>query len=534
MSTVTSTAAALSARARADRASNSATPVIGGTDAPSTRQVALASMVGTTIEYYDYAIFGTAAALVFGHVFYPQLGGATGALAALASLAVAFVFRPVGSVLFGHFGDRLGRKSTLIITLLLMGISTVGVGLLPSAATIGVAAPILLVLLRALQGMAVGGEWAGAALFAAESAPSHRRGRFASFPQLGPTLAFVLSCLTFLIIYSVAGKSSGAFLDWGWRVPFLLSGVLIAVGLWIRLRITETPVFAATARAQRRAVSPFAEVWRRQPRTMVLTIGLMTGMFACGSIGTVYLTSYGTSQLRLNETTVLLIDILAAVAAMLTTILGACWSDRIGRRRIILGASLGLLAWSLVMFPLMGTGSTFTFGLGLVVFLALLGLAYGPIGAYLPETFATMHRYTGAGLAYNLGGVVGGGVALIIAPILAGSATGPPAIGIYLAVMTLASAACMLALPETKNASLTHTRPPAAPGSAVQPLSMARPAAGQGLLGRDVRPDLPAATATSSTGACGVSLVPLICSSCLGRAAVVRLLRRQRLRADHH
>ena len=456
MSTVTFTAAALSASAHADRALTGTARATRSEPSLSTRRIALASMVGTTIEYYDYAIFGTAAALVFGQVFFPQLGGATGTLAALASLAVAFVFRPIGSVLFGHVGDRLGRKSTLIITLLLMGISTVGVGLLPSAASIGVAAPILLLLLRALQGLAVGGEWAGAALFAAESAPSRRRGRFASFPQLGPTLAFVLSCLTFLITYSIVGTSSGAFLQWGWRVPFLLSGVLIAVGLWVRLRTTETPVFAAAARAERRLVSPFAEVRRRQPRTVLLTFGLMTGMFACGSIGTVYLTSYGTSQLGLSQTTVLMIDVLAAVAAMLTTVLGACWSDRIGRRPIILGASLGLLAWALVMFPLMGTGSTFAFGLGLVVFLALLGLAYGPIGAYLPEAFATSYRYTGAGLAYNLGGVAGGGVVLIIAPILAGSATGPLAIGIYLAVMTLVSVVCMLALPETKDASLTQ------------------------------------------------------------------------------
>jgi MFS family permease len=466
MSTLTSTAAAPPARVRTGRASKGATRATcaAGEPSQSTRRIALASMVGTTIEYYDYLIFGTAAALVFGQVFFPQLGGATGALAALASLAVAFIFRPVGSVLFGHIGDRLGRKSTLIITLLLMGISTVGVGLLPSAASIGIAAPILLVLLRAFQGLAVGGEWAGAALFAAESAPTHRRGRFGAFPQLGATLAFVLSGLTFLIIYLVVGDADGAFLEWGWRVPFLLSGVLIAVGLWVRLRTSETPVFAATTPTERRAAIPFAEVWRRQPRTVLLTVGVMTGIFACISTGSVYLTSYatGTSGLGLSEPTVLLMTIVAGVAAAMTTVLSARWSDRIGRRRIILSASVALIGWSLAMFPLMGTGSVAAFGTGLVIFMALIGLAYGPVAAYLPEAFPTAYRYTGTGLTYNLGGVAGGGVALVVAPMLAGSGAGTLAIGIYLAVMMLITAGCMLALPETKDASLTQPCPSAA------------------------------------------------------------------------
>jgi MFS family permease len=465
MSTVTFAAAALQARVRSGRAASGVTRALPAADetSRSTRRIALASMIGTTIEYYDYLIFGTAAALVFGQVFFPQLGGATGALAALASLAVAFIFRPIGSVLFGHIGDRLGRKSTLIITLLLMGLSTVAVGLLPSAATIGVAAPILLVLLRAFQGLAVGGEWAGAALFAAESAPAHRRGRFGAFPQLGTTVAFVLASLTFLVIYSIVGRADGVFLEWGWRVPFLLSGVLIAVGLWVRLRTTETPVFAAAARTQGRSAIPFADVWRRQPRTVLLTVGVMTGIFACISIGSVYLTNYATSAggLGLSEPTALVMNVVAGLATGLTTVLSARWSDRFGRRRIILGASVALVGWSLVMFPLMGSGSLAAFGTGLVVLMALIGLAYGPVAAYLPEAFPTAYRYTGTGLTYNLGGVAGGGVALVVAPLLAGSGAGTLAIGIYLAVMMLVTVGCLLALPETKDASLTD------PGSAV-------------------------------------------------------------------
>jgi MFS family permease len=253
------------------------------------------------------------------------------------------------------------------------------------------------------------------------------------------------------------------FLEWGWRVPFLLSGVLIAVGLWVRLRTTETPVFAAAARTQGRSAIPFADVWRRQPRTVLLTVGVMTGIFACISIGSVYLTNYATSAggLGLSEPTALVMNVVAGLATGLTTVLSARWSDRFGRRRIILGASVALVGWSLVMFPLMGSGSLAAFGTGLVVLMALIGLAYGPVAAYLPEAFPTAYRYTGTGLTYNLGGVAGGGVALVVAPLLAGSGAGTLAIGIYLAVMMLLTVGCLLALPETKDASLTD------PGSAV-------------------------------------------------------------------
>jgi MFS family permease len=422
-------------------------------DRRATRRIALASLAGTTIEFYDYFIYGTAAALVFNKVFFPDLSGTVGALAALATLAVVFVFRPVGSVVFGHVGDRLGRKRTLVITLSLMGLCTVGVGLMPGAATIGWLAPALLVVLRACQGLAVGGEWAGAALFATENAPDGHRGRFALFPQLGACIAFAFASLTFLVVDLSIGETSDAFVQWGWRVPFLLSAVLIAVGLYVRMHTTETPVFTAAAR-EGTSRAPFLEVWRRQPRTMLLAVGVTTGIFGAMTIGSVFLTSYATATLGLGQSTILLIDVVAATASGATAVLASVWSDRIGRRRLVVGGALGLAAWSVALFPLMDLGTPTAVGVAIVGLLALVGVAYGPLGAYLPELFATRHRYTGAGLSYNLGGVAGGAVILMLAAPLVASAWGPTALGIYMAAMLLVSVGCLAALPETRNRPL--------------------------------------------------------------------------------
>jgi len=416
------------------------------------RRIALASLAGTTIEFYDYFIYGTAAALVFNKVFFPGLDATLGALAAFATLSVAFVFRPIGSILFGHIGDRLGRKRTLIITLMLMGLCTVGVGLLPSADSIGVAAPILLVALRACQGLAVGGEWAGAALFATESAPAGQRGRFASFPQLGAVVAFALASLTFLVVDLSVGETGSAFVDWAWRLPFLFSAVLIGVGLWVRLHTVETPVFTHAVRERSRV--PFVELWRRQPRTILLVTGLATGIFGAMTIGSVYLTGYATSVLGMSQAAILGINVLAALASGVTTVLAARWSDRVGRRRLVLAGSIGLAGWSLVLFPLLRIGTPLAVGTGVVVLLALVGLAYGPLGAYLPELFPTRYRYTGAGLSYNLGGVTGGAVILIVATPLVASGWGAPALGVYMAAALLLTVGCLLALPETRDRSL--------------------------------------------------------------------------------
>ncbi|MGH3791338.1 MAG: MFS transporter, partial [Pseudonocardiaceae bacterium] len=250
------------------------------------RRVAIASCVGTTIEFYDFFIYGTAAALVFPKVFFPALGSTAGTVASFATFAMAFIARPVGAVAFGHYGDRMGRKRTLISTLLLMGVSTVLIGLLPGAATIGVAAPILLVMLRFAQGLAVGGEWAGATLLTAEYAPPGRRGRYAMFPQLGAPIGLALSSATFVITGLTLGNTDQAFLDFSWRIPFLISILLVAVGLYVRLRIEETPVFRAAQRQQPATHTPLGEAFTRAPREILLAAGAVTMMFALFYTGT--------------------------------------------------------------------------------------------------------------------------------------------------------------------------------------------------------------------------------------------------------
>jgi MFS family permease len=428
-------------------------PPAAAAPARTDRRVALAGLAGTTIEFYDYFIYGTAAALVFNKVFFPDLSPTMGAVAALATLAVVFVFRPLGSIVFGHIGDRLGRKRTLVLTLSLMGVCTVAVGLMPGAATIGWVAPVLLVLFRAAQGFAVGGEWAGAALFTTENAQDGRRGRLTMYPQLGACLAFVLASLTFLVVNLSIGETSDAFVTWGWRLPFLLSAALIVVGLYVRLHTCETPVFTRAKNEGRTTRAPFLEVWRTQTRTMLLAIGVTTGIFGTMTVGSVFLTSYATTTLHMGMSTILVIDALAALASCVTTVVASVWSDRIGRRRIVVVGVVGLAAWSLLLFPLMDVGTPLAVGTAVVGLLAIIGLAYGPLGAYLPELFATRHRYTGAGLSYNLGGVAGGAVILLIAgPLIA--AFGSLALGIYLAAVLLVSLACLRALPETRTRAL--------------------------------------------------------------------------------
>ncbi|GEL17750.1 MFS transporter [Pseudonocardia asaccharolytica] len=420
------------------------------------RRVALASCVGTTIEFYDFFIYGTAAALVFPKVFFPALGPTAGTIASFATFAVAFVARPVGAVLFGHFGDRIGRKRTLISTLLLMGVATMLIGLLPGADTIGVAAPIILVILRFAQGFAVGGEWAGATLLTAEYAPKAKRGLYAVFPQLGPAFAFALSSATFLVTGLTLGDTDQAFLDYGWRVPFLLSVVLVGVGLYVRVTIEETPVFrqaqqqrAARADAGR---TPFLEAIRRQPKEVLLSAGSLTMLFAFFYMGTAYLTSYGTNPngTGLSRPVVLTLGIAAAVVFGLVIVAAGIWSDRIGRRGVIMTSCALGAVWALVLFPLLDTGSAVAFGIGLTVTLAIFGVSYGPAGAFLPELFETRYRYTGAGMGYNLAGVLGGAVPPLLAPQLAAS-FGSIAIGVMLAALAVLSFFCTRALAETKD-----------------------------------------------------------------------------------
>src|ERR1700710_416811 len=286
--------------------------------APSRNRIAVASFIGTAIEFYDFYIYGTAAALVFGKLFFPSFSAAAGTLLSLATFAVGFIARPLGAVLFGHFGDRLGRKRMLIASLLVMGLSTVAIGLVPSFATIGVTAPVLLVVLRFVQGIGLGGEWGGAVLLATEYAPAGQRGLYSAFPQLGPSVGFVLGNALFLVLN--AAMSAEAFQAWGWRIPFLASAVLLAVGYYIRMRIAETPVFQAALQGNAQAEVPFLELWRRQPVVLVLaTVSFMLAFTLFFTISTFCL-SYGITALKLSRTTMLVEAIIAAAVMGVATL----------------------------------------------------------------------------------------------------------------------------------------------------------------------------------------------------------------------
>ncbi|WP_400160126.1 MFS transporter [Arthrobacter sp. BPSS-3] len=439
----------------------SATPIspAGRQAAPSRktlRRVAFASFAGTTIEFYDFFIYGTAAALVFPVVFFPALGAAAGTVASFGTFAVAFFARPLGAIVFGHFGDRIGRKKTLITTLLMMGTATVLIGFIPDASTIGVAAPILLVVLRFVQGLAVGGEWAGATLLVAEYAPQGKRGLFGSFPQIGPSVAFFLASGTFLLTNLTLGDKSEAFISIGWRVPFVLSAVLVLVGLWVRLSIEETPVFKNAARASATTTRlPVLESLRRQPREILLAGGALTLLFAFFYMGTAYLTSFATSPtgMKLGRVEVLSAGMVASVFVAAATLASGILSDRFGRKKVIAASCLLAVPWSLVLFPILSANTVLAFGVGLTVTLVIFAVAYGPAGALLPELFETRYRYTGAGMGYNLAGVVGGGIVPLVAAQLAGT-SGAWSVGVLLAGIGVFSVLCSLALPNRENRGL--------------------------------------------------------------------------------
>ncbi|CPR12013.1 transporter [Mycobacterium bohemicum DSM 44277] len=420
---------------------------------PMTR-VALASLVGSAIEFYDFFLYGTAAALVFPGVFFPGLGPTMAAIASLATFASAFFSRPLGAALFGHFGDRLGRKATLIATLVIMGLSTVAVGLLPGVATIGLAAPLILLALRLLQGIALGGEWAGSALLLAEHAPRDRRGEFGMFTPLGAGVGLVLANVAMLAVNRTVGEASHAFMSWGWRVPFLFSAVLIVVALYVRLNVTETPVFAARGR-DARAGTPIAELFRAQPRQVLLAAGCAVAPFTLSFMAGTYLMNYAHARLGHPRDLILFVGVLGGLSMIASVAAAAVWSDRLGRRRVMLyGLAFGL-PWVFAVMPLMDTGDTALFGAAIIGTYAVLGMLTAPLSSFIPETFATRYRYTGAGLAFNAGGIVGGAMAPLLAGALAAT-VGGWSIGLMMAVLMLASLACTLALPETLGGSLTE------------------------------------------------------------------------------
>lgn len=439
-------------------------------------RVAVAAFVGTAIEFYDFFLYGMAAALVFGREFFPVLTPVNALLAAFSVYAVAFVARPVGAVVFGHFGDRLGRKAVLVASLVMMGASTAAVGVLPGYGRLGGWAPAILVVLRFCQGFGLGGEWGGAALLLAEYAPVRRRGRYAGYLQLGPCAGSVLATAVFLVLS--AGLSESEFARWGWRLPFLGSLVLVGMGLFVRLRISETPVFAevaavATARAADGTggeadggapvphAVPVLAVLREHWRTVLLGGGALSFGYALFYLTNTYALAYATDQLGLGRTMMLTLQLLAAPAGALAVWFSSGGSDRWGRRRTVLVATAAAVCWSLLFFPLLESLRPGLVLLATVASAALMGLLLGPVGAYLPELFPTRVRYTGAALTYNLGGVVGGGTAPLLATRLTAVYGTATPVGWYLAGLGVASLLCLLLLPETSGVDLAADQRPA-------------------------------------------------------------------------
>jgi metabolite-proton symporter len=415
-------------------------------DPAAVRRVALASLVGTTVEWYDFFIYASAAGLVFSQLFFTALDPATALLASFATIGVSFVARPLGGVIAGHLGDRIGRKRMLVATLLIMGLATVGVGLLPTYASIGVAAPILLLVLRLLQGLSAGGEWGGAALMAVEHAPPGRRGFFGTYPQVGVPIGLILANLVFLVVSTSTTKEQ--FLSWGWRIPFLLSVVLIGVGIFVRARVDESPVFAKLRAQRARRSAPMLTVLRNQPRALLVAIGLFIANNMIGYLLIAFVTSYGTRVLGLPSSTMLAVGIVGAVVWGVAIVWSGAWSDRVGRRRVYLVGTIALLVWSFPFFLLLDTASLPLMLLAVAVLGVGLGLTYGPQAAAYAELFPVDVRYSGASFAYAIGAVLGGGFAPLIAQALIGATGTSLSVSVYMVVVCLITLAAVLAMRE--------------------------------------------------------------------------------------
>lgn len=410
-------------------------------------------MVGTTVEFYDFYIYGTAAALVFPKVFFPNLSPALATTASMGTFAAAFVSRPLGGAVFGHFGDRMGRKVTLVASMLIMGLCTVAVGLTPGAATIGLAAPVIVLTARLLQGFAVGGEWAGSALLAAEYAPASRRGSYGTFTSIGAGIATMLTGLTFLVVNTTVGEQNATFINWAWRIPFLVSGLLVAIALYVRVSIDETPVFTHELARHTAPRVPLAEVLREQRRTVLLASGSFVAVFAFVFMAGAYLTGYAHNQIGLSHKDILIAGVLGGLVWTAVTPVSARLCDSVGRRTVILAGWAAGLPWSFAVIPLIDTGRPIWFAVAIVGTYAIAAFTYAPMSSFVPELFTTSHRYTGAGLAINVAGILGGAVPPLIAEPLTGR-YGSGAIGVMLAVLVSVSLGCTYLLPETKGTSL--------------------------------------------------------------------------------
>lgn len=414
----------------------------------STAHIAFASFIGTAIEFYDFYIYAMAAALVIGEVFFPHSDPAAQALNAFMTFGIAFIARPLGALIFGHFGDRIGRKATLAASLLLMGASTLLIGLLPGYDTVGAWAPIALCALRFGQGLSLGGEWGGAALLATEHAPTGKRAWYGMFPQLGPPVGFLLATLSFLAL--AYGLSDAEFRAWGWRLPFLLSALLVAVGLYVRIQLAETPAFASALQRQATYRMPVSALLRQHLQPVLLGALAMVVCYNLFYTATVFCLSYGTTILNIPRAQFLAMLCFAVVWMALATPLAAWASDRYGRRPVLLLSGCAAVSAGFVLAPMMDSGSLLQITVFLSLALFLMGATFAPMGPLLPELFPVAVRYSGAGMAYSLGGILGASFAPYISQLLV-QRGGLAWVGWYVSVTAAISVLAVWAIGETRD-----------------------------------------------------------------------------------
>lgn len=423
-----------------------------------------ASLVGTTIEWYDFFLYGSAAALVFNRVFFPESEALIGTMLAFSTYAVGFIARPLGGLVFGHFGDRVGRKKLLVISLLMMGGATFAIGLLPTYAAVGVAAPLLLTLLRLIQGFALGGEWGGAVLLVAEHGHPRHRGFWASWPQAGAPGGNLLATAVLAVLAVV--MSDATFLDWGWRVPFLLSGVLVLLGLWIRLAVSESQVFReaherATASSQTER-APILGVLRDHWREALVAMGVRMAENVSYYVGTAFILVYATQQAQMSNGQVLNAVLVASAVHLVTIPVWGALSDRFGRRPVTAVGAVGAALWAFAFFPLIDVGTFWSVALAATVALVVHGAMYGPQAAFFAELFSTRVRYSGASVGYQLASILAGGLAPLIATALLASFGSSVPIALYVTAMSVITLVAVAFSRETRGLDLSRMAVPAA------------------------------------------------------------------------
>ncbi|MCG9514500.1 MHS family MFS transporter [Acinetobacter pittii] len=414
----------------------------------SKTRVLFASLVGTTIEFFDFYIYATAAVIIFPHLFFPASSGSAAVLQSLATFAIAFIARPIGAALFGHLGDRIGRKATLVAALLTMGISTVCIGLLPTYTQIGIVAPLLLAVCRLGQGLGLGGEWSGAVLLATENAPEGKRAWYGMFPQLGAPIGFILATGSFLLLSAAIPEQ--AFMQWGWRIPFIASAVLVIVGLYIRLKLHETPAFQKVLDKQKEVNIPFKEVLTKHTGKLILGTFAAICTFVVFYLTTVFALNWGTTKLGYARGEFLELQLFATLCFAAFIPLSAIFAEKFGRKTTSIGVCIAAAIFGLFFSSMLESGNTLIVFLFLCTGLAIMGLTYGPIGTVLSELFPTSVRYTGSALTFNLAGIFGASFAPLIATKLA-ETYGLYAVGYYLTAASLLSLIAFLLIRETKN-----------------------------------------------------------------------------------